>query len=384
MILESIVTFLIGIIISLIPSFHPSNIAHLFQYSNNKEFLIAILYSSNLIFSIVISAIFLIPDSSTNLIPLPAQRLVKRNKANIAILLIISSIIISAFLTIVLIPVLSTLYIFINKNLLSITLFFIVLIFSTYSVLSEKNKLFAFFYFFITGSFGILAISLLQNPLLTIFSSLFGISSIITSQEIVLKKIKRKSQHFSKISKVLSRNFLIFFIAILLSFFAEFLPTIGSDSQLAFLVFPFLKNDYQAIILLAAISSSHLITTLVSNFSISLKRTAFSLQIGNIDSSLLLISLTLTIFLTFLVSSKIVFLALNKIKKITISNNLKKLFLVILIILNLYFNSFLSLFFMLLFYILGLLPYFYGIKRFLGMGAITLNYLISSAQKLFL
>ncbi|MEM3373032.1 MAG: tripartite tricarboxylate transporter permease [Candidatus Anstonellales archaeon] len=384
MVLEFFITFLVGIIFSLIPSFHPSNIAPLFQYAHNKEFLIAILYSSNLIFSIVISSIFLIPDSSTNLIPLPAQRLVKRDKANIAIMLIISSIIIASILTILLIPVLSNMYYFINKNVLSISLFFIVLIFSSYSILAESNKLIAFFYFLITGLFGILAINLLQNPFLTIFSSLYGVSSIITSQEIVFKKIRKKFNFFSKISKIMLTNFPIFFIAILLSFLAEFLPTISSDSQLAFLFFPFLKNDYQAIMLLAAISSSHLITTLISNFSISLKRTAFSIQIGNIDSFLLLISMSLTIFITFLISSIIISFALTKIKKLKISHNFKKFFLVVLILLNFFYNSITGLFFMLFFYILGLIPYFFGIKRFIGMGSITLNYLISSAQKLFL
>ncbi|MCX8166361.1 MAG: tripartite tricarboxylate transporter permease [Candidatus Micrarchaeota archaeon] len=384
--LEIVLAFFTAFVTSLIPAFHPNNISFLFSNFNSRELSLAVLYSSQAFFTMIISTLFFIPDSSTTIMPLPAQRLVLKNKTMLAILLIAFTTILTSLICLLIHNLIIDFYKGYTNYFNQALLLFFVIIFTTYAILAENNKLIALIYFLLCGYLGILAFNHLSNPFITIFSALFGVTAIISSSNTNHNQISfsftRKDTE--KALALIFRNLNVILIAILLSTVAEVLPTISSDAQLAFLALPFLKNDYSCIILLSAISASHLFTTVISNYSVSLKRTGFSASIESITGYDNLVIIIFTIFLSLIASVITIFILLKKINEIKsyVMNNLRAFYLILIVISNYVINSYTGIVFLFLFSILGFIPYYNNIKRFLGMGSIALNYIITTSQRL--
>ncbi|MCA9495509.1 MAG: tripartite tricarboxylate transporter permease, partial [Nanoarchaeota archaeon] len=204
-----------GIITGLIPGVH-INMISMFLLSN--FFILSKIFEVNEIIVFIISmgiihtfidfipsVLFGVPDSDTSLSILPAHKLVLNGEALKAIFLSslgsFSGMIFAFFISPIFYFFLEDFYLFL-KNIIPYFLGLVVVIFILFE--KEKNqKFWAFIIVLFSSSLGLLILnsSLISNPLLVIFSGMFGFASIIfalKSKNKICKQNLKFNFRFSK------------------------------------------------------------------------------------------------------------------------------------------------------------------------------------------
>ncbi len=173
MILAVLSGIIAGIITGLIPGVHVNLIATLvfFLPTDEKTAVFLITMGITHTFLDAIPSVLLgVPEESTALIVMPAHRFLLRGYGFKAVLLATAG----GLFSMLFVLILSPLFVFIkpfNPKL-------IILVISVLIIL--KNKLWGIIIFMLSGSLGLIAFSF-HNPLLPVFSGMFGVSSLLFS-----------------------------------------------------------------------------------------------------------------------------------------------------------------------------------------------------------
>ena len=212
-ILCGIVTGLIpGIHINMISTFILLNASFLFNFLSLDMLIVFIIVMSltHTFVDFIPSVVFGVPDADTALSVLPAHKMVHEGRAFEAIFIsaagsfagIFGAIFVGGVFFFILNEVYTSL-----KALIPYVL--MVVMFTLIFMESDNNKRFwAFLITLFSGGYGLLILNseVIREPLLVMFTGLFGISTILLSLKD--KQSKPIRQKFSRKTKVFSRNFL--------------------------------------------------------------------------------------------------------------------------------------------------------------------------------
>ncbi|MBU3906917.1 MAG: tripartite tricarboxylate transporter permease [Nanoarchaeota archaeon] len=230
------------------------------------------------------------PDTDTQLSVLPGHQLLKKGQGYEAVVLTaygglaaIFSLIFLSFPLIFFIPKIYNLI----KNLIP----FILILVSCFMIFSESKKFSGFLIFFLSGIFGLIVLNLgIKEPLLPLFSGLFGASSLLLS---VKSKTQIPKQEIKKKIKVpLFKPLLGTIIA---SPLCGFLPGLGSG-QAAILGNIISRTDRKGfLVLLGATNTIVMGFSFLALYSLSKTRTGSAVAvenlIGEINLSILILIL---------------------------------------------------------------------------------------------
>ncbi len=369
-----ILGFLVGFLISFIPGFHPNNVANITSISSDESFFyILALYAANSLLALSTAAIFLVTDDRTGFLQLPFQKLTRKKSFGYAIALLMTSSVISLFFTLLVSPLMMFLYPNLNGLVFYMPIF--VACFSAYAIVTERNSLIALLYFLLTGVVGYFALSSLKQPHLVMFSSLFGLPTcVLFLLSNPSARVSLNLSHFKWSIRFIMKKPYLIAVALFLSFIAELIPAVSSDSQLAFLASPFVSGDASMLVLVSSISSSHQLTTLVALSSIQTTRTGLAKNI-----SLHGIPSAIDFFLYVILACTALGLGIFFLRGIDIKH-LKPLALLgittVFVIIFLTEGSQGVIFFT-AFSLLGFFPMYFHTRRFTGMGCIIFPYLIN-------
>ncbi len=331
MLLEILIFSLIGIsagcVTGLIPGIHINLIGISLIALASKFPSINPLYFVTLIVSMSITHTFLdfipsvflgCPDTDTELSILPGHRLLKKGYGYAAINLTnygsIGAIILFAILALPFAKIIYNLnHVF--PNILPYVLIF----FSIFMILLEKEKINATKVFIITGLLGLIILNLnLRQPLLPLLSGLFGAPLLIRS---IKNNTKIPKQKISELKVSLKKPLIASLIA---SPLCSFLPGMGSG-QAAVIANTFSKlKEKEFLILIGATNTFVMGFSFIALYTISKTRTGTALAIKSLLGSLsahifyliIFISLVtgiIAFFLTKILAKKIA-LKINKIK----------------------------------------------------------------------
>ncbi len=353
MILELLIALIIGVAIGTITGLTPGihiNLVSVILLSFSNFFLN---YTSPLILSVFIIAmaithtftdfipsIFLgAPDEDSFLSILPGHQLLLKGKGYFAVVYTlyggIAALIIILLFTPLFIFFLPLLYSLIQK-----IMGIILILISVYLIYSEdyEKRLMSLIIFIFSGFLGIATLNLnIREPLLPLFTALFGASTLIIS---IKQKTKIPEQEILSIKKIkLSRKSLTkgFLASIIASPFTAFLPGMGA-SQAAIIGKQSLdiKDQRQFLFLLGAINTIVMGLSFITLYTINKTRTGAAVAVSRLindmtfnDLIIILFTIIISGIFSFLIAIKISKLAAKKINKI----NYQKLSLVIIIIL---------------------------------------------------
>ncbi|OGJ21235.1 hypothetical protein A3K73_02345 [Candidatus Pacearchaeota archaeon RBG_13_36_9] len=316
-----------------------------------------------------IPSIFLgAPDDEAFLSVLPGHEMLNKGKGYEAVILTLYGSIAAIFMILLLAPVF---ILFLPKtyNSLKLIMPFILILASFFLFyFDKKSRLLAVIIFFMSGILGIASFNLgLADPLLPLFSGLFGSSSLITS---IMKKQKIPKQKITKLKNIKIKRKSIVQVLVA-SFIASplcsFLPGMGSGQ--AAVIGSEVTGDLdrkEFLILLGAVNTLVMGLSFVALYSIKKARTGTAVFAGKIIPDLAagdLYFILGTIFLSGITAFFLtIFLARISVKML-FKVNYSKLSLVILLFISaivIYFSNF-----------LGFLIFF--VSTFLGLACIFLN-----------
>lgn len=247
----------------------------------------------------------------------------------------------------------------------------ILILTSLFLVYFEKNKRFwAFIIFILAGFLGISTLNLpLKEPLLPMFTGLFGISSLITS---ILKKqsIPEQTTKPLKEIKLEKKSYLkSIFASILASPLCSFLPGLGSG-QAAVIGSEVVGdlNQKEFLVLLGSINTIVMGLSFITLYTINKARTGVAVSIGKIMNLTIndLYIIVLTIFISGIIAFfTTIYLAKFFSKNITKINykTLSITIISILFIINFIFTSWLGLLVVIVSTFLGLTCILLGVRR---------------------
>jgi len=285
---------LLGLLSGLLPGLHSNTVISALSTlpldSETLALLIIALYPASLIVSFVPSIFFGIPETGTVVAVLPGQRMVLEGEGLAALKTVLFSCIVTALLS-------SGLFFF------SLDIFpaayetirpymrYILLAISLVLLARSRTPLLAAFIFLLSGLLGYYSLnSGMADPFLPLFSGMFAVAAIAN-----YGKSRIPEQHETR----LDTGFLKFtLIGVLLGMAADFIPGVGSPSQVATFATIFMSMDtlgYLAAI--SAISVSQSIFSLATAASIGKARvgaTAWLAQYMDIGQNL---TLALTLFI---------------------------------------------------------------------------------------
>jgi len=244
----------------------------------------------------------------------------------------------------------------------------------------KKSRSWAIILFILAGLLGIASLNLnLKEPLLPLFTGLFGASSLVTSITKKKKLPEQKTSSFKKL-KVKKKSFLrVIFASLIASPFCSFLPSLG-NSQAAILGSEVTGdlNRKEFLILLGTVNVLVMGLSFVTLYSINKSRTGSAVAIGKLFQIIPLNYLIIILF-TILISGIAAFfltnfLAKNFSKRISKINYSKLSFgvLIILVLITLFFSGILGFLVFIVSACLGLVCIFLNIRRTHLMGCLLL------------
>lgn len=317
-----LIALFIGLLSSLFAKINPTLVI---------AFVMAI--STTHIFVGFIPSIYLgVPTSDTILNVLPGHKMVKKGLGHKALYLNVSGALISVIFLIILIPAILFLIPKIYGNITDYIGYILILI-SILLILSNKKNYFWSAAIFILS--GVLGITVLNNtnikePLLPLFSGLFGVSTLAIS---LLQQSKIPPQLYKK-TKINKKRLLKYsLIGSLSSSLFSFLPTL-SPSQIIVVASSFLKKikTKQYLILIGAINIASFFISILALYLISKARNVpiffiqdtLNAQINLKTVMLLVIILTITSAIAALITLRLsryfaYFISKVNYKKLTIS-----------------------------------------------------------------
>ena len=318
--------FIIGIILGcltgMLPGLHSNTLISILSEIGIDETSFAILiiaiYPANLIVSFIPSIFLGIPEDSTVIAVLPGQRMVLKGKGLLALKTILLSSVFAALVSIVLFyPSLGffpIIYGFMRPNMK-----YILLLLSIILLAKTKKPHLSLLIFLLAGALGYLSLnSEMKDPFLPMFSGMFAITAMINYGKRRIPEQKDTNIDF---------GFLKFsFLGVLLGFFSDLIPGIGSPSQVAVFATIFMPmNTLGYLATISSISISQAIFSLSSVASINKARVGAIIWLSDyIDIEknlalllpLFLIGITVSVFIVYLLRRKIGAMASLDLKEI--------------------------------------------------------------------
>jgi putative membrane protein len=289
LIIVSLLGLIIGTFTGLIPGIHINLIAILVFASSafflqyvSPIILAAFIVAMSITHTFLdfIPSIFLgAPDEDTALSVLPGHKLLLKGYGYGAMKLTLFGSFYGLILALIIAPILiisiPEIYPIISKYIA-----FILIIASLFLIIREKYKIWAIIIFFLAGILGIASLNLMviKQPLLPLFSGLFGTSLLSIS---FLKNVKIPKQKIEKI-KVKKKNTIIaLFSSLFSSLFVSFLPGVGA-SQAAVIGSSFKKriNEKMFLIMIGAINTIVMVWSFIALYCIQKPRTGSAVIIG--------------------------------------------------------------------------------------------------------
>lgn len=388
LILALLIGILAGVFTGLFPGIHINLIAAIlvsltFLSTLDPLILVIFLVAMAITHTFIdyIPSIFLgAPDEDNFLSILPGHNLLLKGKGYEAVIYTlygsVAAIVIILLLSPLFIFFLNPIYIYVQKVIpyILITASFFLIYFE-----KKSKRIWATIIFFLAGFLGIATLNLPTNqPLLPLFTGLFGISSLITS---IMKKQKIPKQKITKLRKLkikIKSLLKPIFASLLASPFVSFLPGLGTG-QAAVIGSEVTGdlNQKEFLTLLGAINTIVMGLSFITLYAVGKARTGTAVAISKItDLSLSDLALVLTTILIAGTASFFITIYLAKFfsKHITKINYkyLAYFIIGILIILTIIFSGFYGLLILIASTILGFTTIQLGIKRTHLMGALML------------
>lgn len=277
---------LIGVITGLIPGLHINIIGTgLFYILNKISFSGNFLYLAIFVISLSVSNIFLefipsiflsCPDTENHLSILPGHELLKKGRGYEAVKLTSLGALNGTIILFFLFPLF---YFVLNKiyPLVSEIMFFILIGVFLILLKQEKKKISSLFIFVLSGLLGLCTLNLeINEPLLPLFTGLFGVSNLIVSLK---DKIKIPSQ---KITFPEIKPVRIILSSIFISPICGFLPGLGSG-QSSLLTNLLAKTNREGFLFLNGITNILILgLSFISLSLISKTRTGSAVIISNL------------------------------------------------------------------------------------------------------
>ena len=332
--------------------------------------------TSHLFFDFLPSIFLGVPDEETALTILPAHRLLLRGQGFSALLRSVSSSLISLLIGFVGLPFL----IFIFPLLFSISKHINLLVLLSISLMiivnhkGKSKRFWAFFIFLISGVIGLMTLNMpfLKEPLLPLFSGLFGLSLVIKS---LTSDSRIPEQGEVNEIYINIENSIKGFIA---GFLTALFPAISSSQAAS--IFKNKKNE-DFIEKLAGVNASNLFLTLVAAVTIKKFRSgtlivisriiSLNLKTGLILIVVILISAGISVFLSIKTARRLV----NIIERIKYKQ-LNTIIIVLIVGLTLWISKFLGLIVLFVSTALGLLSQQLGVRKSSCMGSLILPIMI--------
>ncbi len=382
MIIEIIIALILGVIAGTITGFLPGihiNLVAALLFGASSLLLLNFPPLALVIFIVAMSithtfvdfvpSIFLgAPDDESVLSILPGHEMLNQGKGYEAVILTLYGSLAAIFMILLLSPLF---VFFLPKayNSLKLIMPFILILASFFLFyFDKKSRAWAVIIFFLSGLLGIASFNLgLKEPLLPLFSGLFGASSLITS---IIKKQKMPKQKIVKLSsiKIKRKSFVQVLVAsFIASPLCSFLPGMGSGQ--AAVIGSEVTGDLskrEFLILLGAVNTLVMGLSFVALYSIKKARTGTAVFAGKIiqdlttnDLYFILGAIVLSGIAAFFLTIFLARLSVKMLSKV----NYSKLSLIILLFVSamvIYFSGF-----------LGFLVFF--VSAFLGLTCIFLN-----------
>ncbi len=337
-------------------------------------------------FTDYIPSIFLgAPEETSFLSVLPGHKLLLQGNGHHALVYTLLGCLVALPITIILTPIFLFLLPIVYPYIVRI-MAIILILFSLFMILTEKqkNKIFyAFIIFLMSGFLGIATLNLnLNEPLLPLFTGLFGASSLIIA---INQKTKIPPQQITRLNEIkLSKKsfFESVFISLLVSPIPSFLPGLG-ESQAATIGteikgYDEKENEKEFLFLVGV--TSILVTTLsfIALYSINKTRTGAAVAVQKLipkltltDLSIILTAIMISGFIAFILSINISRFFAKNINKIDYSH-LSIIILLILISATFLFTGWLGILILITSTCLGITAILLGIKRTNLMGCLLM------------
>lgn len=242
-----------------------------------------------------------VPDSDTALSVLPAHEMLLKGKGEDAVLINTAGSLLSLLTALTLvIP-----FVYLAKiiyPLLKPYIGYLLLLASLVLIIKDKNKLWTIIIFIASGILGIITLNLysVKEPLLPLFSGLFGISMLFLSMS-NNSKIPKQKKGKLKIKMSYIKEVLLSSVT---GWICAFMPGLG-PSQAAALTSQFAKfNRKSFIFLIGGLSTANFVISFITLYSISKARNGAVVGISKLLTNLTINDLT-TLLITCLIAGSI-------------------------------------------------------------------------------
>lgn len=317
------------------------------------------------------------PDEDTTLSILPGHSMLLEGHGHEAVLYTLYGGLIALAIILVFSPIfilfLPKIYPFVKSIML-----FILLLASFYLLFRESNILLSILIFVMSGLIGFSSMALpVKESLLPMLTGLFGASSLVTS---IIKKQKIPKQNISRKISIKIKDILKIIIPTsLASPICSFLPALGSG-QAAIISSDIMKKSDKKnfLMLIGSINTIVMGLSIISLYSLDVKRTGSAVAISNLLPSLslsgVLVFLSIMIISgisSFFIAKKISKMFSKGISKINY-NRLSLIVLVLLSLIVLVFSGLLGLLIFIVSALTGLFAISVGARRTLLMGCLMI------------
>jgi len=255
---------------------------------------------------------------------------------------------------------------------------FFLLAISFWLILKENKKILALITFLLSGALGILTLNFktLSQPLLPLFTSLFGLPLLFLS---IKNKVKIKKQKIVELKLKRSEGIKPVFAGLLSSTLVSIYPALGPGQAAIIGSDLFGKLSTRSfLILLGSINTIVMLFSFISAYAINKPRTGIAVALLNILGEITLKQLLFLLVIAFLAACFSVFIFIFIAKKI--ARNIGKInysflcliSLIFIIAINLFVSGVYSLIILATGFFIGLIPNIKGLRRIHLMGCLVL------------
>lgn len=382
MLIQTLAGILLGTFTGLIPGIHPNLVATVLSNVNFNGIITIIFITAiahtflNTIPTIHLSS----PDPESALALHPSQEYSQQGKAHEAVLLtlvgsVLSLIFISALIPLML-KVIKPTYYTIEKI---IPLF--LLLTAIFLILHQKNKLIAAGIFILSGIIGYVALnSQINEPLLAIFTGLFGIPALLINSE------KNKTQQKITEPEITKNSLNTITKSLFFGSFFSFLPSVG-PAQAATIQTTITKNkskgDY--LILTGCLNTVNILFSLVMLIELNKSRNgavAVIRELGytNLSEIFNLFSVSLMVLFPCTLACILLSRAFVKLRNNISTKKLSRATIVLISSITLALSGVLGFIFMIIASVIGYLPYRLKTSKTVLMGSLMIPTLIFYAK----
>ena len=385
MVLDIIYGFLIGTFTGIVPGIHPNLTAGLLLETNLTSLTTIIFVSAithtflNTIPTIHLSS----PDPESALALHPSQKYAQEGRAHEAVLLTLIGSLVSLIFLISLVPLIRKMIKPVFNSLESV-IPFLLLITALFLIFHQRNKLIATVIFATSGILGYFVLnSEINNPLLPLFTGLFGIPSLLINTNETPAKQKLTEPSLSKKSLKTITHSLFY------GSFFSFLPSVG-PAQAATIQSQFSKNKSKRdfLILIGCLNTVNILFSVITLIELNKARNgavAAIKTLGSISLPELTKLFYIALLLAFPCSLACILLSRTfiKIKNKISTKKLSRMTIGFLLIITFILTKYKGIIILILASVLGYLPYKLRTTKTTLMGCIMVPTLIYYFLRMF-